>query len=543
MPGGEECRRRRRQRRPRRRGAGRAKAQGRQVRRSRHALHLPHRSPVRRQPGGDYDHLARLWEWHVIGERRGRGRMSAPADPQLVASDPRGLGLRGRQRRFGQDLHPGHAGRPAAARGGEAGGDPLRHLHQGGGGGDADAACSAGSATGRSPDDDLRKAIWPISTRPAATSPPPAPSSPAPWRRPAGLKIQTLHAFCEQVLRRFPLEAGVRPGFEVADDAQAARAGRRRRGGARTTRLGRPRQPSSAEAYAHFSVELRLRDLRARCSTTSRARRGDLTAYFDDARRAVYAARHLAALRLRATTSRRSDGGRDALPAHPLGRVEPARRESAETGAKSSAKLGGERMPHGPGTSFPEASAIFFTQAGAPRSLERRGSIRAQVPGCRASRTGWLEIARAHARPRAWRENTRPRPHPRPRLHRPLPEREGAARPAGFRRPHRPRRAACSRRSRRRLGALQARRRHRARAARRGAGHRPGPVGHPPRAGRGVLQRRRRGARDPHRLHRRRRQAVDLFLPGRGAGAAGGGDRRLPRARARGAAPLPDRRS
>ncbi|MEM0944276.1 MAG: UvrD-helicase domain-containing protein, partial [Pseudomonadota bacterium] len=39
---------------------------------------------------------------------------------------------------------------------------------------------------------------------------------------PGGLKIQTIHAFCEALLRRFPLEAGVSPGFQVLDDRQAA---------------------------------------------------------------------------------------------------------------------------------------------------------------------------------------------------------------------------------------------------------------------------------------------------------------------------------
>jgi ATP-dependent helicase/nuclease subunit A len=38
---------------------------------------------------------------------------------------------------------------------------------------------------------------------------------------PGGLKIQTLHAFCEKLLRRFPLEAGLAPGFRVLDDAMA----------------------------------------------------------------------------------------------------------------------------------------------------------------------------------------------------------------------------------------------------------------------------------------------------------------------------------
>lgn len=39
---------------------------------------------------------------------------------------------------------------------------------------------------------------------------------------PGGLKIQTIHAFCERLLARFPLEAGVAPGFSIIDDAQKA---------------------------------------------------------------------------------------------------------------------------------------------------------------------------------------------------------------------------------------------------------------------------------------------------------------------------------
>ena len=39
---------------------------------------------------------------------------------------------------------------------------------------------------------------------------------------PGGLKIQTIHAFCERLLARFPLEAGVAPGFDIADDSRAA---------------------------------------------------------------------------------------------------------------------------------------------------------------------------------------------------------------------------------------------------------------------------------------------------------------------------------
>jgi len=38
---------------------------------------------------------------------------------------------------------------------------------------------------------------------------------------PGGIKIQTIHSFCQDVLKRFPLEAGISPYFEVLDDRSA----------------------------------------------------------------------------------------------------------------------------------------------------------------------------------------------------------------------------------------------------------------------------------------------------------------------------------
>ncbi len=55
-----------------------------------------------------------------------------------------------------------------------------------------------------------------------STSPAPGGCSPGRWRRRGGLKIQTIHAFCDALLRRFPLEAGVSPRFEVIDERQSA---------------------------------------------------------------------------------------------------------------------------------------------------------------------------------------------------------------------------------------------------------------------------------------------------------------------------------
>jgi len=36
---------------------------------------------------------------------------------------------------------------------------------------------------------------------------------------PEGLKVQTIHAFCERILGRFPIEAGIQPGFGPIDEA------------------------------------------------------------------------------------------------------------------------------------------------------------------------------------------------------------------------------------------------------------------------------------------------------------------------------------
>ena len=72
---------------------------------------------------------------------------------------------------------------------------------------------------------------------------------------PGGLKIQTIHAFCEKLLRRFPLEAEVSPGFRVMDDAaSAAIAGAARKAVARNAMAGT--LPVLSEAYARFSVAL-----------------------------------------------------------------------------------------------------------------------------------------------------------------------------------------------------------------------------------------------------------------------------------------------
>ena len=41
---------------------------------------------------------------------------------------------------------------------------------------------------------------------------------------PGGMKIQTIHSFCQEILKRFPLEAGISPYFSVMDDRMTAEA-------------------------------------------------------------------------------------------------------------------------------------------------------------------------------------------------------------------------------------------------------------------------------------------------------------------------------
>lgn len=95
---------------------------------------------------------------------------------------------------------------------------------------------------------------------------------------PGGLKIQTIHAFCEKLLRRFPLEAGVSPGFTVMDDqagAAIARAARRSVAAWVDTH-----DDAFAEAYARFSVALDFQSFEAMFAGFE-ARRGQIRSYFE----------------------------------------------------------------------------------------------------------------------------------------------------------------------------------------------------------------------------------------------------------------------
>jgi ATP-dependent helicase/nuclease subunit A len=95
---------------------------------------------------------------------------------------------------------------------------------------------------------------------------------------PGGLKIQTIHAFCEKVLKRFPLEAGVPPGFRVMDEpaAAAVAAAARRNVAHHVLNVPGP----LADAYGRLAVSLDFRRFQAMFAEFE-ARRGALAAFFD----------------------------------------------------------------------------------------------------------------------------------------------------------------------------------------------------------------------------------------------------------------------
>ncbi len=78
---------------------------------------------------------------------------------------------------------------------------------------------------------------------------------------PGGLKVQTIHAFCERLLQRFPVEAGIMPGFDVLDDT----AGRELLDEARARVLadGTPGLAACVETVVNHASEQTLVDLLA----------------------------------------------------------------------------------------------------------------------------------------------------------------------------------------------------------------------------------------------------------------------------------------
>ena len=213
---------------------------------------------------------------------------------------------------------------------------------------------------------------------------------------PGGLRIQTIHAFCDSVLRRFPLEAGVSPDFEVADDATGAALAERAR-----DRLAQTAAEGASDAFdlvgAHLSEEgldALIREVLAKRRLFETARDADaLCAAFDIAPAAL------------------SERPVEAM----LGALDDARLAEAAGILAEGGRSRGPAQRRIPGGAAPRwsprsrrATALRATGRNA-RSPPPTGPIRGSGRCCRTSRRGWRRrwSATAPSRRRSARSRSR----------------------------------------------------------------------------------------------------------------------------------------
>jgi ATP-dependent helicase/nuclease subunit A len=183
---------------------------------------------------------------------------------------------------------------------------------------------------------------------------------------PGGLKIQTIHAFCEKLLRRFPLEAGVSPGFQVLEDAAAARLSAEAREATARQAIGHP-DAATAEAYNHFAVELDYLRFNAMFATFE-VRRRAIAAYIDHCGGPTLAERDV--WRRCGFPVKTSP---DEVEAAALGRIRWGQwRRAAEallaTGKTSDTGTGQLMLQVEAAPSFAGLAAVFLNKDGAPRA-------------------------------------------------------------------------------------------------------------------------------------------------------------------------------
>jgi ATP-dependent helicase/nuclease subunit A len=187
---------------------------------------------------------------------------------------------------------------------------------------------------------------------------------------PGGLKILTIHAFCEKLLRRFPLEAGVSPGFSVLDDAAAAEVSHGARAQVAELAL---RNRHLGEAYDHFSIHLAFRAFEGLFDTFA-ANAAAIRGFF-----AACEGRSF-----ETETWRRMGFPSPADPAEleteALARTRTARwRRMAEviaaSGKKSEATLGSNLLAAAEATAARDVARAFFTDKGEPRKVLESASI------------------------------------------------------------------------------------------------------------------------------------------------------------------------
>ena len=268
---------------------------------------------------------------------------------------------------------------------------------------------------------------------------------------PGGLKIQTIHGFCEKLLRRFPLEAGVSPNFTVLEDAAAQEIATRARQDVAEWAFAHP-EGEIAEAYAHFAVQLDFRSFQEMFEGFA-VRRGEI---------AAYVSAHPGAS-LTADVWRRCGFDRPTTLAQvetrALAVVETRKwLQMAQTLAGGSAisdqRLAAKMLRAREAPSTAAYLAIFHNDKGEPLKRLGTNALAADVRDWLMEEQGRC-VRAAERYPRGCDRRGHPAgPDPRRRLWPALRGRQGRAQRPGFRRPDRPCQGPVGRGRRRRLGAL-----------------------------------------------------------------------------------------
>jgi ATP-dependent helicase/nuclease subunit A len=292
---------------------------------------------------------------------------------------------------------------------------------------------------------------------------------------PGGLKIDTIHAFCERILHMVPFEANVPARFAVLDEAKSAELLDAvtglvlNRAVSDAGALGWAREIVSANA-AGESFDQLIRQT---------VRQGWLFARENSAQEAIRRLRK----RLRVPADVTPAGIvramlEDRLAAGRMARARDAlQASSAITDGKQASLLRAAFAGADTSERLALYREIFFTDKGEPRASLATKKVDAALKERLADEQA--RLVRLDDDLKAPKRSSARRPvHAGCRNPARARCREGAARRPRFRRPHR-QDPGASRPRRGRLGALQARSRRRPHPRGRGAGHESGAMGHP----------------------------------------------------------------
>ena len=203
---------------------------------------------------------------------------------------------------------------------------------------------------------------------------------------PGGLKVQTIHSFCERLLQRFPLEADVAPGFAILDEPTANALQREAIDAvlALATRNEASPEGQALAAAIRYAAEERFDELlrgalrlRPRLEEAMRLESGNEA----DGLRVLEAV-------LRQTLKVRANATEDALThelAHVVGDGELRRlRDALQGGGKSDVELAqtivAALSADSPGARADALERLFCTDKGTPRTRLMSKAVKDQFP-------------------------------------------------------------------------------------------------------------------------------------------------------------------